>query len=538
MRRPPLLIVLVAALGLLLVLGPILAAGVATVRGEGVGDRWARIDGVLLDRVVNTCLLGATAALISVGLGLALSWALHRREFPGRRLLGLVYVAPLLVPPHIHTVSWLRVFGNKGYLSNWLRERGVEFDVRAGIFEVDGSAVFYPGAVLMLVSSFWPLAALVISAGFRQISTRHEEAGLVAVGGLRTFRGVTLPLLRPHLWAGGFFVFIFAVSCYGVVRLLDTPTIMYEIMWVASQVDALTAWVVAIPLVLITLGSLAVATLGGGRRVWDARTTTTTPGPALRRRSLPAGLMAWSILLLTAGWPLASLLRTAGGSANYRAIWNNVQPQLQASLTLALIAGVVVTGFSTAVALWAESRGRRGAFRLELAALVAVAFPAVVVGVSLNQIWGAMAALAPEGLIDRYVYRGVGLPVLAYLALFLPFGVRSLRASFARLSPRAEEASAVAGRGAWATLLRITLPRLAPGLAAAFVLAFVLTLGELTAGIIINPAEWQTAQVRVFNMIHFSRDEEVAALCVMIIGMALVPVAAYSLLFNRRVEIL
>jgi iron(III) transport system permease protein len=538
MRRPHVIVVAIAVLGLILVLGPIVASGVASLGGEGAADRWARIDGVLMDRVVNTCLLGAVTAIISTLLGLGLAWALHRREFPGRRLLGLIYVAPLLVPPHIHTVSWLRVFGRKGYLSNWLVEQGWDFDVRAGIFEIDGSAVFYPGAALMLVSSFWPLAALVISAGFRQISSRHEEAGLVAVGRGATFRGVTLPLLRPHLWTGAFFVFIFAVSCYGVVRLLDTPTIMYEIFWVASQVDSLTAYVVAVPMVAIIVAALFFATLGTGRRLWDARAPQGAPSAVLRPRSWRAGLLAWGIMILTSAWPLVSLLRVAGGSANYRAIWNNVQPQLQASLILATIAGFTVTFFATAVALFAESRGRRGAFRIELAALLSFAFPAVVVGVSLNQIWGSIAALAPQGLIDRYVYRGVGLPILAYLTLFLPFGVRCLRASFARLSPRAEEAAAVAGRGKVATLIGITLPRLAPGLAASFVLAFVLTLGELTAGIMINPARWQTAQVRVFNMIHFSRDEEVAALCVMIIAMALIPVAIYSLVFNRRVEVL
>ncbi|MEZ6196177.1 MAG: iron ABC transporter permease [Planctomycetota bacterium] len=539
MKRARLLVAIPAIAVLGAVVAPLVWAGVGALRGD-VGSRWARLNGVILDRMVNSFVLGIGCALVSTLFGLALVWAVHRREFFGRRLLGAIYVAPLLVPPHIHTVSWMRVFGRQGYLSNWLHDHwGWQFDIRRGFVDVGGAPVFFPGTMMIMVSAFWPLAALVISAGFRQIAPRQEEAAIVAVGRRRAFRGVTLPLLAPHLWTAGFFVFIFAITCYGVPALLDTPTIMLEVFFTSANVDPLAAWVIAIPLVATTVAALLFVLLGGGRRVWEGRSLD--PGrvtSAMRPRSATAGILAWGILLVTAGWPLASLLHKAGGPETYRAIWNNVLPQVKASLILAVVAGITIAAAGLLVAGFANALGRRRGFLVEVLALLPFAFPAVVVALSLNEMWGSLSALRPDGLLDRWVYRGMGLPLIAYLALFLPFGVRGVRATMTRLSPRPEEAAMVAGRGSLATFTSVTLPRLAPGILAAFVLGYILTLGELVAGLMVNTDRWQTAQARVFNMIHFSRDEEVAALCVMIALLALVPTAIYAVAFNRRVEVL
>ena len=77
-----------------------------------------------------------------------------------------------------------------------------------------------------------------------------------------------------------------------------------------------------------------------------------------------------------------------------------------------------------------------------------------------------------------------------------------------------------------------------PGILSAFLLGFILSLGELPAAMIVNPGRFQTAQVRIFNMIHFARDEEVAALCVIVILLALVPLTLFALLSRKRLEVL
>ena len=58
------------------------------------------------------------------------------------------------------------------------------------------------------------------------------------------------------------------------------------------------------------------------------------------------------------------------------------------------------------------------------------------------------------------------------------------------------------------------------------------------ASLIVQPPDSSTVQIRIFNMIHFARDDEVAALCVMVVAICVLPCLVYTLLFNRKVEVL
>lgn len=534
---------MLGAIVLVLVMAPVAVLVFATFQGD-VDGRWDALlerdesgalsapDPVVLDRVVNSFVLAGIATLLSLLFSVPLAIALHRTEFFGRRVVGILYVTPLLIPPHIHTISWLRIFGNNGYITAWWLERtGEELDVRAGFWD----DTFFPGATWMVTASFWPLAALIVSAGLNQLDPRFEESALLARGRRAMIRGVTLPLLRPHILAGGFFVFIFAIGCYGVPALLDTPTIMIEVFFVASNVDTTTAAVVALPLVLITVGTLAWITISCGRRVWGG-TSRRQPIPStLRPRSAAAGIYAWFIVLLTAGWPLYSLVREAGSLATYRAIFKNVLPDIEGSLVIATWSAVAITVSGCAVALLAHRAGRRRGFWVEALALLPFAFPAVVVGVATNVFWSGFQDVP---FIDRWVYRGAGIGMLMYVMLFLPFAVRAVRTALDRVGPHVVEAAELTGRSGPAVFARVVLPMIRPGIAAAALLGFVLSLGELGAGLTARPPDWDNAQVRIFNMIHFSRDEEVAALCVMMVLLVIVPTALYALVFNRKVEVL
>ena len=69
-----------------------------------------------------------------------------------------------------------------------------------------------------------------------------------------------------------------------------------------------------------------------------------------------------------------------------------------------------------------------------------------------------------------------------------------------------------------------------PALGVGALLAYVLCLTELDATIVTYPPSYETVQVRIFNMVHYFRDEEVAALCLIVVGLALLPVAVFALL--------
>jgi len=65
--------------------------------------------------------------------------------------------------------------------------------------------------------------------------------------------------------------------------------------------------------------------------------------------------------------------------------------------------------------------------------------------------------------------------------MFFPLGLVAVSSSVLRASPRLEEAGRSLGRGPLAVRLTVTLPLLAPGLAAAFCFVFLSAATELTA---------------------------------------------------------
>ena len=213
------------------------------------------------------------------------------------------------------------------------------------------------------------------------------------------------------------------------------------------------------------------------------------------------------------------------------------------SFELAIYGGIVVALGGIVVALFAESFSRRKSLLIEAGALLAFAFPAIVVGVAINVFWGKIGTLEflPQFLsefVDEKIYGGMGIFFLCYLMLYLPFAVRSVRASLSRMEPRQLEALALTKRSSWAGFRAVIFPVALPGFAAAFLLGFVLSMGELGASLVVQPPDYSTVQIRIFNMIHFARDEEVAALCVMVVVVTLLPMLTYVTLFNRKVEVL
>jgi iron(III) transport system permease protein len=107
----------------------------------------------------------------------------------------------------------------------------------------------------------------------------------------------------------------------------------------------------------------------------------------------------------------------------------------------------------------------------------------------------------------------------------------------AALGPRLEEAAQLSGAGPARRLLRVVAPSLLPSLLGSWALVFVLAMRELDGAILV-PAANHTVIFRVFNQIHFGRDDFVAALCLLIVFFLLLPGLLWSLFAKRRVEVL
>jgi iron(III) transport system permease protein len=122
------------------------------------------------------------------------------------------------------------------------------------------------------------------------------------------------------------------------------------------------------------------------------------------------------------------------------------------------------------------------------------------------------------------LYGTMAILLLAYVARYVPLGVRSANSAMRQIDPSLEESARILG-ASWAMTLReVTLPLMRPALFAGWLLVFVPVIQELSASILLFSSESITLAVAVYNLYETGYTEPVAALAMVnmtIIGLAI-----------------
>lgn len=106
--------------------------------------------------------------------------------------------------------------------------------------------------------------------------------------------------------------------------------------------------------------------------------------------------------------------------------------------------------------------------------------------------------------------------VMAFTVLFVPMAVQNIKTSAAAMSPTLAEASAVAGATSWQTFTRVTLPMLAPGIFAGWLLAFFVGIRELVMSSLIRPTRINLLAPWIMN--QFEQGHRAEAMAMTLIG--------------------
>lgn len=214
---------------------------------------------------------------------------------------------------------------------------------------------------------------------------------------------------------------------------------------------------------------------------------------------VPAGLGLLFLVL-----PLLGLLARAPWTTLPRRLAEpGVLTALRLSLETATLATLLCVALGVPLA-WLLARVEFPGRRL-LRALVTVplVLPPVVGGVALLLVFGR------RGLLGSWLDTtfGVALPfttagvVLAEAFVAMPFLVIAVEGALRGADRRYEEAAATLGAGRWTTFTHVTLPLVAPGVAAGAVLCWARALGEFGATITFAgnyPGRTQTMPLAVY----------------------------------------
>jgi 2-aminoethylphosphonate transport system permease protein len=162
---------------------------------------------------------------------------------------------------------------------------------------------------------------------------------------------------------------------------------------------------------------------------------------------------------------------------------------LTTSLVTATAASLLALLIGTWAALAAAALGRRRRAVLDALFVLPVAVPSVVVGLAI-----LVAFSKPPMLLNgtRWIV------ILAHTVLVTAFAYQSVSAALVRLDPAYEQAAASLGARPGYVLWRVKLPLLLPSLTAAVGLCFALSMGELSATMMLYPPDWTPLPVLIY----------------------------------------
>ena len=467
----------------------------------------------------------------AAAIGIPLGFLVTRIVFPGRRVVATMLGLPAVLPPLVGVLSFLFLYGETGFAAHLVQRI---FGLEEAPWRLQG-----PLAVLLVhVATMYVYFYLFTRAGLSGLDpSLAEAAASLGADSRRTFRRVTLPLLRPALAGAALLVFMTSLASFsapyifgGGFRVMTTQITSTRL----NGDDRLAMVETAALLVIALLGLFLLRKTEGRVQAVGARKGV---GPAPARVVGPfaraaAGVTGWiAALILTL--PLATLvlvsfvprgtwtieaLPPVFSGVNYLAMVREparLQPIIT-SLWMATAATAGAMGLALLVA-WLSQRARvRSGPVLEGLLALPWAVPGTVFAIALATTFSVNAPWAGRMILVGTVWI---LP-LAYLVRNLPLAGRAVLAGFRQLDPALEEAAGSLGAGRGRVLRRVTIPLLRPALAAGASLAFVTAFGDFVTSIILYTYDTRPISMEVLGSLRQADVGQAAAFGVVLMGLS------------------
>ncbi|MFB3892773.1 MAG: ABC transporter permease [Phycisphaerae bacterium] len=472
-------------------------------------------------------LLSAGVAMISTVLGYCPGkllgtidiHSLHGRQ---RRAAALVMTAlPMLLPVYVLCYAWAHLLDETSPLGRCLSaDRSIA--MAAGLLT----------AGLSLVTWYWPLAALILSQGWRGLDGAVLESARLDAGRFARFRKVTWPLMRmPILLAFGACLvlsmsetalFEIPLSTIRLPAIGRELSLAYEADRGDTTMIARGAWPLILPAAVLALALWLSSARMFGRR---------QDGAASQH---PAGWRSWCawvlfavLLLVSCAAPavlFALCLHHPGrflelGLHADKLAWSAVTAVgagvlalgvAWAALRVAPVSGDLFGADANSRTPWSRRLRKALSGIMQLSILVTMFLPPTLVAVAFVRI---MAMLGLDSLRDSWCILSIGLAA-RYAGLALVILWQADQAEDRQLS----ELAAVDGASAFRAWWHVHLPRRWPLGAGALALVTIFSLTERPLTVVLLPAGLPSLSEWLMGVMHAVRGEEVIAACLVMIA--------------------
>ncbi len=481
----------------------------------------------------NSLVLGVLVVIVSTVIAAPLAYLFSRTRFARYRVFDIIFMIPFMTPPYIASMGWILFMQKKGLLQQLL-------PATAG-----SEKIFFSlgGLVLVMSLHVFPFMLTMLKNAMLNIPSSLEEAG--AVFGAKftvRMRKIFLPLLSGNYAIGALLVFVKTLSEYGTPATLG-KRIGFEVFTTEIHRHATVA-----PVDFGGSATLSSVLVGICLCMWMLQNYITTrksyhlvSGKGnrtnLQKLSLPAYAAAWGYIILVIqvaiGVPYFSVISTsfinlrgyglAPGNftwAHYIELFTDNTKGVSAlknSLFLAVTSATICAILGTLIVVAVRKTKSGFGKVVEAIALLPEMLPGIVLVIGIMLFWNQIYHILP-------LYNTMGILILAYVVLFLPYTVQYVTSSFTQINENLNSAGRVFGGTPRYVLMHITLPLISPGVVTGFMMTFIIAFRELVTASLIAPPNTlvvSTYIMREFEQGSVSVGMAMAVLCVLFTTTAL-----------------
>lgn len=489
-----------------------------------------------LEAMWNTLKIAVFATILGTIMGVFYAWLLGRSDIPAKGLMRALFNIPYMFPPFLGAMAWDMMFnGRSGYINKWL----------VSIFHLESMPININsvwGIVFVEVSYYFPFVFMqVVSALERMDPTLEESARIAGAKQHQVIWKITLPLVKPAISAGALLILTTSLAHFGVPSILGyakgiytLPTRIYAVIYNSGgSFDGIRQGA-ALSVMLVIVVSLALILQN---RILSAGNYDIIKGKSmrptlikLRGAKIPLFLLAILTLVLIVIVPLVmivliSFLKAYGlplqfknfTLAQYQKVFsaNGTIASIRNSLFVSITAGIICMFLGTLVAYVVQKIKPKGKGVLEVISMLPYAIPGTVLSIGVILAWSGR-------ILGINLYNTIWIILVAYLARYLSFSMKTSSAALLQVHSSLEEAARVCGASHTESLADVTLPLIRPAMVSGFFLIFLPAMREVTTSILLYGPYTRTLGVQIYSLRDAGMIPQAAALATVAIGIIIV----------------
>ena len=481
----------------------------------------------------------SSVTVVACGLGVVAAFCIERVNTPGRRLFKVLSIIPLALPSFLGALAVKNILGINGVVTKALASLGLGLPFEA-------QSIWAAG--LTQVFLYFPFVLLTVSAALEYFDiSLTEVAQVMGANSFFYFLTVRLPLLMPGILSGAFLVFVRSFGDFSAISLLmplQYPMIVVEAY---RDLSGSTYWggacMLSVLMILTVLGLLGLQKYYLNRANFEVvggkgnKNIQRSNNPWLRVSAclfciltfaVPLCFVVTTFIVSIAGtWGiefLPSSYTLSRYAEVWKASWSSDSP-LANSFMLALPGLFWSLLLATVSASFIARNNSCWRHILDFCVLLPFIVPGVVFAVALISTFnGPPLALHLTG----------ALVVCAYILTSMPYGVRSISASFSQVSRSMEESSSVLGAPSLLTFAKVTAPLIRPGIAAGAIMIFIACMQEVAITLMTCPPQWRPLSTYIFMEIQEGNVFNASAYGVILFLLIVIPYSLYFVFTSKQ----